>query len=374
MAPRTQRVLRADRLDGLVRALQARGYTCVGPTLRDGAIVYDRVRGSADLPRGWTDEQRPGHYRVRRRDDEAFFGYVVGPHSWKKFLFPPERRLWRLRRTGRGFERVDEPQPAPRFAFLGVRACEIAALRIQDRVFQGGAFVDPEYAARREASFVVAVECVEAGGTCFCVSMETGPAATEGFDLALTEVLGDEHVFVVRAGTDRGREVLDGLETEAATDAQAQAARAGVEHAARNQGRAMDTRGIQDLLQRHYESPQWDEVAERCLACANCTLACPTCFCSDVEDTNDLTGDHAERWKRWDSCFNPDFSHMAGGEVRRSIASRYRQWMTHKLSTWYDQFGSTGCVGCGRCLTWCPVGIDITEEVARMRTREETRR
>jgi formate hydrogenlyase subunit 6/NADH:ubiquinone oxidoreductase subunit I len=105
-------------------------------------------------------------------------------------------------------------------------------------------------------------------------------------------------------------------------------------------------------------------VAQRCLACTNCTLVCPTCFCVAVEDTTDLAGDHVERHRRWDSCFTAGHSYVHGGSVHASTASRYRQWMTHKLSTWFDQFGSSGCVGCGRCIAWCPAAIDITEEAA----------
>jgi sulfhydrogenase subunit beta (sulfur reductase) len=135
-------------------------------------------------------------------------------------------------------------------------------------------------------------------------------------------------------------------------------------------GRRLDTDGIRDLLRETLEHPRWDEVAGRCLTCGNCTLVCPTCFCTAVEDGNDLTGERAERSRVWDSCFSIDYSYIHGGSIRQSPKGRYRQWLTHKLGTWHDQFGSSGCVGCGRCITWCPVGIDITEEVAAIRTTE----
>jgi ferredoxin len=131
-------------------------------------------------------------------------------------------------------------------------------------------------------------------------------------------------------------------------------------------GRQMPALDIRELLRESRESPHWADVAERCLTCGNCTMVCPTCFCTTTEDTTDLTGDHAERWQHWASCFELDFSYLHGGGVRLSGASRYRQWITHKLSTWHDQFGGSGCVGCGRCIAWCPVGIDITAEVARL--------
>jgi len=149
------------------------------------------------------------------------------------------------------------------------------------------------------------------------------------------------------------------------------AAQQAVDRAAGQMGRTMDTAGIKELLYRSYDHPRWDDVAKRCLTCANCTMVCPTCFCSTVEDTSDLKGEHAERWRKWDSCFTMDFSYIHGGSVRSTPRARYRQWMTHKLATWIDQFGTSGCVGCGRCITWCPVGIDITEEVRAIRESEQ---
>jgi ferredoxin len=366
-------IVRRDALDALFAALHRRGYTVLGPTVRDQAIVYDEIDRCADLPVGWTDEQDGGHYRLRRRDDEALFGYNVGPHSWKRYQLPPEVRLWYARRDESGAltELREPPRETPRYAFLGARSCELRAMGILDRVLLGGAHPDPGDRARREDVFVVAVQCSQAGGTCFCVSMGTGPTAEAGYDLALTEVLeGERHYFVLDVGSERGRELLDELPHAPAGTEERDAASAAHAHAAAQMGRELDTSGIRELLYRNYEHARWDDVAERCLTCGNCTMVCPTCFCTTVEDTTDLAGEHVERHQRWDSCFTIDYSHIHGGPVRSSTRSRYRQWMTHKLATWIDQFGSSGCVGCGRCITWCPVGIDITEEARAIRASE----
>jgi ferredoxin len=361
-------VVEAGHLDHLFQALTKQGYAVVGPTVREGAIVYDRLNSAAELPAGWTDEQNGGTYRLKRRADQALFGYAVGPHSWKKFLHPPEQKLWQAERGANGFTIFQEKQVHPKYAFLGVRSCELHAIAIQDKVFLQGQFVDPVYQSRREDIFLIAINCGQAGGTCFCVSMKTGPKASSGYDLAMTELLQDgRHRFVVEAGTQRGAEILAELPRAAAEQADAQAAEAVVAETARHMGRTLDTAGIKELLYSNYEHPRWDEVATRCLTCANCTMVCPTCFCTTVEDVTDLSGDHAERWRKWDSCFTMDFSYIHGGSVRSTTKSRYRQWLTHKLATWIDQFGSSGCVGCGRCITWCPVAIDITEEVRAIR-------
>jgi formate hydrogenlyase subunit 6/NADH:ubiquinone oxidoreductase subunit I len=362
------RVLHRNHFQLLLDALTLRGYRVVGPTVRDGAIVYDEIRAASDLPEGWTDRQDGGTYRLERRNDAALFGYTVGPHSWKKFLFPPRTRLWQADRQPQGFTLRPEPLDVAPYAFLGVRSCELHAIAIQDKVFMD---TDPQYRAHRERAFLVAVNCGQAGGTCFCVSMNTGPRAESGFDLVLTEILEDgRHAFTIEAGSERGRDVLQLLPAEEARTADLEASARCTERAVQQMGRSMDVKGVPELLARNLEHPRWDEVASRCLSCANCTMACPTCFCSTVEDTTDLTGDHAERWRSWDSCFTMDFSHIHGGSVRSSTKGRYRQWLTHKLSTWHDQFGTSGCVGCGRCITWCPVAIDLTQEVAAIRDSE----
>jgi len=370
--PRAERrTLAVAAFGALLQRVRDAGFRLIGPTARDGAIVLDEIEGVADLPAGWTEVQDAGTYRLRRRDDGALFGYSLGPQSWKPHFFSPRLRLWRARRAGAGFElEADDDAPRPRLALLGARSCDLHAIAIQDRVFAAGPHPDPDYVARRAETLVLAVNCGQAGGTCFCVSMQTGPRVSADFDLAFTELLDGPHRFAVEIGTARGAALLDGLATATDADADAAAADALLERTAAAMGRRLDTAGIQALLQASYEHPHWEAVAQRCLSCANCTMVCPTCFCSTVEDVTDLSGEHAERWRRWDSCFTAEHSYLHGGSVRASIRSRYRQWLVHKLGTWIEQYGTSGCVGCGRCITWCPVGIDLTAEVAALRGSE----
>jgi sulfhydrogenase subunit beta (sulfur reductase) len=362
-------ITRTD-LESLFGTLHGRGYRIVGPTVRDGAIVCDDLASARDLPAGWGDEQDGGRYRLVRRDDGAVFAHTVGPHAAKRFLFPPRLTLWRAEKDG-GFRFVAAEASPPPLAFIGLRACDLHAIAVQDRVFLHGPHVEPSYRARREGAFLVAVQCGRAGRTCFCRSMGTGPRLPSGYDLALTELLaGARHDFVVEIGTERGAAVASELPHRPASSEDVDAAEACVRQAAAGMGRSLDPTDLRELLLRHYEDPHWGDVARRCLTCANCTLVCPTCFCASVEDTTDLMAGTAERVRRLDSCFSLAFSYVHGGSVRTSAGARYRHWITHKLATWHDQFGTSGCVGCGRCITWCPAGIDITREVGTLRAAE----
>ncbi len=360
-------VLERSGFSAFLGSLWSGGYRVVGPTVRDGAIVYGEIREDSDLPTGWTDRQEAGKYRLERRTDKALFGYNVGPHGWKKYLFPSRERLWTGARTGTSFAIEPEKDEGPPFAFLGVRACEMAAMDVSDKVF--GKAGDPGYRERRRKALRIAVQCGQAGGTCFCVSMGSGPAVRAGHDLALTEILTPHrHYFLVEVGSAEGAEVLAGVPLSPATPSDSASAEAIVAKTATSMERTMNPVGLRDLLVNNPEHPRWEIVARRCLSCTNCTMACPTCFCNTTEEVPELSGEKVERWRRWDSCLNSGFSALHGTSVRASTKSRYRQWLTHKLGTWHDQFGMSGCVGCGRCITWCPVGIDLTEEVAAIRT------
>ncbi len=363
MEERRLHVVERSEVDRLIHLLRGEDYTVIGPVVREGGIAYDKVESVADLPVGWSDEQAPGEYRITQGDHTEFFNHVVPADSWKRFLFPPKIQVFEASREG-GSDTpfkvdVQRAQP-PRYAFFGVRSCELAALAIQDRI-AASELLDPFYCGARNSAFVVAVNCTEPGGTCFCASMGTGPRCERGFDLCLTE-LNDE--LAVEVGTEAGAALFRQIESRAATASERRLFKLLLERSAEHMGRKLATEGLPELLARGAESPRWEDIAKRCLACANCTMVCPTCFCYNVHDHTDLSGRKAERQRLWGSCFTLEFSYLGSSNVRTEGFSRYRQWMTHKLSSWHEQFGVSGCVGCGRCITWCPVGIDITEEAA----------
>lgn len=359
-------VIDAAGLGALIAELRRRGLSVVGPVHRGEAIILDELDGAEDLPHGWGVDVAPGTYRLRRRDDAAAFGHSAGPQSWKQFLHPPRQRVWAGTRDGAPADGADGAPPT-RYAFFGVRGCDLSAIGILDRVLVGGEHPDGSYARRRDGAFIVAVNCTEPGGLCFCASMGTGPACGPGADLVLTEKADRDSVsYLVEVGSAEGSEVMAAVPHRVARPADSQAAAEAVHAAEARMGRAMPEGDLRRLLVESRESPHWADVASRCLTCGNCTMVCPTCFCTSTSDVTDLAGEHAERWTEWASCFELDFTFIHEGPVRQSAPSRYRHWLTHKLSSWHDQFGSSGCVGCGRCIAWCPTGIDITEEMATL--------
>lgn len=363
-------VISPETIDDLFAELARDGFTTVGPTVEDDVIRYRPMSASSALPIGVTDNQAGGEYRLHERTDNALFGFSVGPDSAKAMLFPPRSPVFSFDTETSTFTAAENQTES--IAIIGVKPCELAAIEIQDRVLLNGPHPDPAYRARRERLFLVAVNCVEAGATCFCDSMGSGPQATSGYDVVLTEIFDDDHRFVAEAATERGADILARLPSRTALESDLLAASAGIEEARQSMGRTLDTSDIHDLLVDNPHHDVWSDVASRCLACTNCTLVCPTCFCSTAVDESSFDGSTTARSRVWDSCFSLDFSYMGGAPIRASVASRYRQWMTHKLATWHDQFGSSGCVGCGRCITWCPVGIDITALAAEIRSTTST--
>ena len=346
----------------LFDALNNRGFRTLGPVVRDGAVQYVELTDAAQLPAGWRDEQAPGRYRIQKTRSQRCFDWANGPQALKPWLFSAREVLWESRRDeGPGLSfasaRPDRDRP---LALVGARACDLAALALQDRHFLD-AVEDPYYAARRRDLFIVAVHCAHPADTCFCASTGDGPRATDGFDLALSEL---DDGFLVETGSERGQAVAMQLPLEATPPGLSEEAEREIAAATRTQQRGLPPGNLRGALFARLDAPHWDQVAQRCLACGNCTSVCPTCFCHAQRDDPALDGRSSQHLREWDSCFSEGHSYLHGFIVRPQTRHRYRQWLTHKLGSWHDQYGRSGCVGCGRCITWCPVGIDLTQEVA----------
>ena len=352
--------LTAEGLEQLITVLRDDGYQTLAPVEQDGAVLWGEVSSLAELPKGRREEQQPGSYRLSDSETD-YFSINHGHQSLKSLTFKARQSLVRFTRDENGIHFEASAPQAEKIAVIGARACDVSGLQIQKKVFEPADYPDPYFKTNRENMFVVAVNCTQAQATCFCSSMNTGPRVESGFDLALTEIGSG---FLLECGSKAGKNIIELLHPDLADKSQQQQAADLIQVCADSQSRSLAGGALTDLLTVHREHPHWQDVADRCLSCGNCTMVCPTCFCHTVDEVPDLSGDSSERVRLWDSCFNPEHGYIHGKNMRPTIRERYRMWMTHKLSTWHDQFDSSGCVGCGRCITWCPVGIDITKEVA----------
>jgi len=360
MAPHSLYLPR-HRFQDLIDTLIDAGYRCIGPQLRDATIVFDDLDSVALLPQGYIDKQGPGYYRLEQQSHQRYFAWANGPQGIKPYLFRAQETLWSVQRNADGHLHFHPQQPEPEhIAVIGLRGCDVAALSLQDAHFLSGDYADSCYAARREGLFVVAVNCSFSAATCFCNSTGDGPGVADNFDLLLSEL---DHGFVLEYGSESGRIIVERLNLELADDAMHAQAIEQIEHAAQQQ-RQLPAIDIKSSLFANLDHPRWQEVAERCLACGNCTSVCPSCFCHSEQDVPDLDASSSQHVRQWDSCFSQGHSYIHGTTVRADSKLRYRQWLTHKFSSWYEQYGRSGCTGCGRCISWCPVGIDVTEELA----------
>lgn len=337
------------------------GYKCLAPHYQDDSINYAEITKASELPWGYIDEQQPGYYRVTKTDTKQAFSFTLPAASVKPMLFKAKENIWKVKRNDNGklvFEPVVEFE---KIAVFGIRPCDLRGIETQDRVFMQNSYNDIRYTKRRENQFIVAMNCTSAHYNCFCITLGDAPRADKGYDLAMTEI---EQGFVTEIGSDAGRKLLNYLKVPAASGAQVELALAGIINAGKMQHKKLPPiKEFEAKLVESPEHPQWEDAAKRCLSCGNCTNACPTCFCHTERDNPNVLGTETFHTREWDSCFSLEHSYTHGETYHGLPKYRYRQWLTHKFATWRDQFRVKGCVGCGRCVTWCPVKIDVVDEI-----------
>ncbi|MCF6765672.1 4Fe-4S dicluster domain-containing protein [Thiotrichales bacterium 19S3-7] len=356
-----QLFLAYEKLDSLIFILKKAGFEVKAPVVDDGSIVYDTIDKASQLPWGYVDEQKEAFYSIKKTDSQRAFGWTLPVQSIKPLLFEEREVLWNVKRNDQGKLSFEKSAHVAKYAIFGVRPCDLRAIEIQDKVFIDNTYHDLRYQKRRQQLFIIAANCTSCHHNCFCVSLGDKPQADRGFDMAMTEVEGG---FVVEVGSQTGESVVDQLQLVGATKNQIeQAAKQIAATTSKQVKKVPEVPIMEETLKQSLDHAQWDDVAKRCLSCGSCTQACPTCFCHTEKDEPKLNGEETEHLREWDSCFGLDHSYTHGELYREQPKYRYRQWLVHKFGTWRDQFDTKGCVGCGRCITWCPVKIDVTEEI-----------
>ncbi len=347
-------------------------YRVVGPKIENSVVILSEIEFS-DIPSGYRDQQGKGTYRISKSDNSNVFSFSNGPDSFKRFLQPPSAEIFSLQKGRKGFQVRHSTYSERPIAFLGIRACDISAMKLYDRIFLEGDVKDRNYQRLRNGSLIIALNCIYPGDNCFCSSMGTGPEVKDGFDISVTELID---FFLIESKTLKGEKALEGLPLEGVENNDIQEKNSRIQNCRMTMKKSIRAQELPSVIYRNLEHPRWAEIAKKDLECGNCTQVCPTCFCNsnyDYIEISSISKKHLEfsgaRMRIWDSCFSKNFARVHGGNFRPSRRARYRQWMSHKLAYTFEQFGLTGCVGCGRCITWCPAGIDITEELEALYVR-----
>ena len=354
-------LLPRSQFDSLIDTLNSMGAQCLGPIVQDGAIVYAPLGSSTAFPQGIHDQQSPGNYKLTADNGTRWFAWANGPQALKPLLFAPEEKLWQVEQDKAGRLKFQTIVPSQQLtAIIGIRACDLAALALQNKHFLSGLEADPAYATRFQHLLVIAVNCTHPAATCFCHATGDGPTATEHYDILLDEL---DEGFAIKIGSIKGKEIVDKLSLLSLTESHLAAIDTAHNTARQQLTRRLPNTDIPALLFKQQESTHWQTIGEKCLSCGNCTAVCPTCFCHHTIEEPALDGTHSLRLRQWNSCFSQRHSYIHGITLRQETRFRYRQWLTHKFASWVQQYGRSGCVGCGRCITWCPVGIDVTEEL-----------
>lgn len=343
-----------ESLEKLILALKSRGLAVLAYKLQGDLPVFGEVGSLRDILVEYSDLQSPGSYKLVK-DMRGFFRH--SQYSPKYFLHPPIQDVYEVSDDFNIAQTRTNPVPT---ALFGIKPCDLAAIEVLDKILE----CDDVYQARRSSiAYIIVEECVEPGGTCFCGSVGAGPSVTKGYDVAYTR-LDDKVLFKV--GSSKGMELIEKLGLAKAPEKLLRKYEELLVDAKRKASRLPPLETIAKALEDVAPAEEfWRYVSARCVGCTNCNMVCPTCFCTEFVDYANLTG-NARRERQWFGCLSYTYGQVAGQHFRPELLMRYRHFVLHKFVFYQKQIGLPGCVGCGRCITWCPMGIDLREVVSRV--------
>lgn len=322
-------------------------YKLIGELLKDFEII-----GPKELP------NQGIFYQSLTNAKDLYLGEGFAAEPIKKFFLAPSE--WLFREKGDNEVTLESiPLPKNKRIIIAARPCEIKGLSLLDKVFTGD-YQDPYYINNRERTVIIGLACKRPDKSCFCTSLGITPTSTEGMDVLLVEF--EENLFMAELITDRGQELFSSIGKEVAREMSELFEKTKEEINNRVERKVK----IPDNLEEIFESNYWDEVSKPCLSCGICTYLCPTCHCFDLVD------EERKRLRCYDGCSFPDFTLQASGEdPRPTKKERYRQRVLHKFDYFKKNFGENLCIGCGRCIRYCPVKIDIAEVVDKAPVSEK---
>lgn len=283
----------------------------------------------------------------------------------KQLFLPQSERLFSIERDG---EKVTLDSRGPlkkKRIILGAKSCEVKGLELLANVYGSAEHPDELFLDRKKNTIIIGLTCDKPADTCFCIALGVNPVEEKGMDIVLTKINGE---FVIKSFTRQGEDLLKeyGNLLEDASKEELDKKKKLEEVIPGKQNVSLDLSGIKSKLDNGFDHPVWEEENLRCIACGACAYLCPVCQCFDIHDETGKGGALA-RYRTWDTCMSPDFTQMAGGHnPRAKKRNRFRQRFMHKFKYYPDLFNTPGCTGCGRCIQFCPVNIDIVELLKKL--------
>ena len=300
----------------------------------------------------------------RMKEDSDIFEMQLDYHRTilplKKYFYHPTETMFSF--SNSGFVSSIESVKVHDIIF-GVHACDIHGIQILDRVFSGR-YRDEYYFSRRENVSLIGISCLS-DDFCFCNSMGTDYVDT-GFDLFLSEITDG---YLVRVGTSKGDDMVN-LSKELFQEITQQEIDDYKDYAlAKKKGfkRFLNIRNLPEIMDLEHKSSLWDELGKKCTSCGTCSMCCPTCYCYRTFDEVNLDMESGRRRRQWDCCLFRDHALVAEGHnFRKDRSDRFKHRWLHKQQSFAGEFGQPSCVGCGRCIEFCPAKIDMTEELNKI--------